>query len=165
MTRLRQMLLAGGSSLFIVLAACQTAPDPDTLPDFERDGMMARIPIHEFAGYDPYPPGYTGAIHAYVQFQRDGIVRATLGCETLSGTYRFLTDDTVVITGKAGMILPTYDDADCAPDLVERERSLAAFLESRPRIYPHCEDGCYRVLRSNGIVLDLRSVSDVLEYD
>ncbi|MEM9937964.1 MAG: hypothetical protein AAF768_03880 [Pseudomonadota bacterium] len=151
--------------MLIALASCATTPNLDPNTDLEHEFMLARIPIHQFGEYDPYPPNYSGGINAYVQFQKDGVVRASLGCKIMSGTYRFPADETVMMTGETGIIRPDYDDATCSPELIELETSLADFLESRPKIHKRCNNGCFRILRHDGVDLDLRSVADVLELD
>ena len=145
------------SLLASVCAACVSAPEAT----FDPDRVLYSIPISDFDGYDPYPPDASGAIDAYVNFAKDGLLRASLGCGKMGAPYAFSEDDRLIILSETGLSKPDYTDSDCGDDLIEKEKSLARFLESRPKVSPWTVDGIY--LKTRRKTMLLQSVAHVLE--
>jgi len=147
------------TSLAIAGAACTAIPS-GTL---DRDSIRAQIPIGDFDGYDPYPPGAPGVINAYVNFARDGLLRVSLGCAKMGAPFEISEDSRLILLGEGGFPKPDYSTSDCSEDMIEKERSLARFLERKPKISPWTAEGIY--LRSGRQKLLLQSVAAVLDED
>ncbi|MCR9193471.1 MAG: hypothetical protein NXH88_01995 [Hyphomonas sp.] len=145
--------------LAIVGGACATEPTAT----FKPEHVLHKIPIGDFNGYDPYPPGASGATNAYVHFAEDGLLRASLGCAVMGAPYAFSDNKRLIILHARGLSKPDYSNYDCSPDLIELEISLARFLENRPRIHPWSAEGL--LLNKQGQSLLLQSVEDVLDED
>lgn len=141
----------------VLLSACATEPSSDL------NWMKAQWPIGDFEGYDPYPPGAPGSIHAFVQFGRDGLLRASLGCAQMGAPYIFSEDRVLLITNENGLSATSYQGLDCDTSLIENERALAHFLEDEPRIGRMRGDGL--PLSRRGQRLFLQSVAHVLDDD
>lgn len=139
------------------MAACATPATGAFDPDFIR----ATIPISDFDGYDPYPPGAAGQIHAYVNFAPDGILRASLGCAKIGAPFTFGDDDTLILKTEEGLSKPDYSDTTCSQDLIRKEKALAQFLAARPTISAWTVNGVY--LKTRRQTLLLQSVADVLD--
>ena len=153
-------IVAGISAIIATcVGACATA----STGIVDHNSIRAQIPIGNFDGYDPYPPGAPGIINAYVNFAADGILRASLGCEKFGAPFTIDEDNTLILLNETGLSKPDYSISDCSPDLIQREQSLARFLESRPRIYPWSVEGTYLKKRKKSLLL--QSVAQVLDDD
>ena len=147
--------------LAVSLAACIAACATATTAAFDPDFIRATIPISDFDGYDPYPPGAPGQIHAYVNFAPDGILRVSLGCAKMGAPFTFGEDDTLILETESGLSKPDYSETSCSQDLIGKEKDLARFLAARPAISAWTVNGVY--LKTRRQTLLLQSVADVLD--
>ena len=145
--------------LAVLPIACTTQSVQPAHPDLV-DGTW---PIADFDGFDPYPPGASGDINAYVNFARDGILRVSLGCEQAGAAYVIQDADTLAIESPTGISIADYSGADCSAELIAKEKSLVSFLSSQPKIGALARGGL--VLKSGRKTLLLKSVADVLDED
>ena len=145
--------------LVLLSGACATPQ----IASFDPDMALYSIPIGDFDGYDPYPPGASGAINAYVNFAEDGLLRASLGCATMGAPYTISEDRRLIILNDEGLSKHDYTSEDCADHLIEKEKSLARFLESQPKISGWTANGRY--LKTRRKTLLLQSVAHVLDID
>lgn len=141
----------------LLISGCASTPTSDL------SWLKGQWPVGDFEGYDPYPPGAPGRIHAYVQFGTDGLLRASLGCAKMGAPFEFSDNRSLRITNQTGLSTTSYSGLDCDASLIAEERALAIFLESDPKIGRLGADGL--PLTIDGKRLLLQSVADVLDED
>ncbi|MEM6556412.1 MAG: hypothetical protein AAF642_11080 [Pseudomonadota bacterium] len=141
----------------ILFSGCASAPSGDL------HWLKGQWPVGDFEGYDPYPAGAPGRIHAYVQFGNDGLLRASLGCAKMGAPFVFTENRSLKVTNENGLSATSYVNLECDEPLIAKEQELALFLESTPKIGRLGDDGL--PLTKDDKRLLLQSVAHVLDED
>jgi hypothetical protein len=152
-----RMMLVGA---LLVCAACKSTP-AIAMSAQERSALQARYPIAVFQGFEPYSDGRR-TIDAYVDIARDGLLRASLGCAVWTVPYSLNADRTLVVTDD--FVEPDYSRHECSDGIAKREKELASFLSTSPKVGKWRDDGTLTISGS-GDGLVVASVDHVLNYN
>ncbi|MEM1037425.1 MAG: hypothetical protein AAGI14_11755 [Pseudomonadota bacterium] len=141
----------------LVVTSCTTVRDPALISISSYDG---RVPISSFDKHNPYAEHKSGVIDAYVDFRRDGILSATLGCTIASSPFGFTADKHLRLSGALSIVEISKPVRECSDETRITEHRLQEFLSAEPAAIGWVDNAL--ILEKGQTRLRLQSIQDVL---